>query len=150
MGNACFRFKSQDNAHGSKKESKRNREAVKVEDHRFPFHDNVFELVHGSNWLDVEGKPEKLEFLMFDLDRVLRPGGLFWLDNFYCAKTRESLIKKQKDVLVLAIITFEFDHTFKHWRKSFVKFFQCNSVVILSVTVIFCHYIHNAKPKMVL
>ncbi|RID43416.1 hypothetical protein BRARA_I00279 [Brassica rapa] len=35
--------------------------------------------------LDVEGKPEKMEFLMFDLDRVLKPGGLFWLDNFYCA-----------------------------------------------------------------
>ncbi|CAN1323125.1 Probable methyltransferase At1g29790 [Linum perenne] len=22
---------------------------------------------------------------MFDIDRVLRAGGLFWLDNFYCA-----------------------------------------------------------------
>ncbi|CDY20059.1 BnaA09g01920D [Brassica napus] len=54
-------------------------------DHRFPFHDNVFDLVHGSSGLDVEGKPEKMEFLMFDLDRVLKPGGLFWLDNFYCA-----------------------------------------------------------------
>ncbi|KAF2597230.1 hypothetical protein F2Q68_00011663 [Brassica cretica] len=53
-------------------------------DHSFPFHDNVFDLVHGSSGLDVEGKPEKLEFLMFDLDRVLKPGGLFWLDNFYC------------------------------------------------------------------
>lgn len=54
-------------------------------DHRFPFHDNVLDLVHGSSGLDVEGKAEKLEFLMFDLDRVLKPGGLFWLDNFYCA-----------------------------------------------------------------
>lgn len=54
-------------------------------DHRFPFHDNVFDLVRASSGLDVGGKPEKLEFLMFDIDRILRAGGLFWLDNFYCA-----------------------------------------------------------------
>ncbi|CAI0382785.1 unnamed protein product [Linum tenue] len=54
-------------------------------DHRFPFYDNVFDLVHASSGLDVGSKVEKLEFLMFDIDRVLRPGGLFWLDNFYCA-----------------------------------------------------------------
>lgn len=54
-------------------------------DHRFPFYDNVFDLVHAGGALDVGGKPEKLEFLMFDIDRVLRAGGLFWLDNFYCA-----------------------------------------------------------------
>lgn len=54
-------------------------------DHRFPFYDNVFDLVHGSSSLDVGGKSEKLEFLMFDIDRVLRTGGLLWLDNFFCA-----------------------------------------------------------------
>ncbi|XP_061350883.1 probable methyltransferase At1g29790 isoform X2 [Gastrolobium bilobum] len=54
-------------------------------DHRFPFYDNVFDLVHAASALDVGGKPEKLEFLMFDIDRILRAGGLFWLDNFYCA-----------------------------------------------------------------
>ncbi|KAK0576538.1 hypothetical protein LWI29_019224 [Acer saccharum] len=54
-------------------------------DHRFPFYDNVFDLVHVSSGLDIGGKPEKLEFLMFDIDRILRAGGLFWLDNFYCA-----------------------------------------------------------------
>ncbi|OMO87460.1 putative S-adenosyl-L-methionine-dependent methyltransferase protein [Corchorus capsularis] len=54
-------------------------------DHRFPFYDNVFDLVHATSGLDVGGKPEKLEFLMFDIDRILRAGGLFWLDNFYCA-----------------------------------------------------------------
>ncbi|EEF52694.1 ATRAD3, putative [Ricinus communis] len=53
-------------------------------DHKFPFYDNVFDLVHASR-LDVGGKPEKLEFLMFDVDRILRAGGLFWLDNFCCA-----------------------------------------------------------------
>ncbi|XP_073064006.1 probable methyltransferase At1g29790 [Primulina eburnea] len=54
-------------------------------DSRFPFYDNVFDLVHAANGLDIGGKPEKLEFLMFDTDRVLRAGGLFWLDNFYCS-----------------------------------------------------------------
>nr|XP_023900293.1 uncharacterized protein LOC112012144 [Quercus suber]POF20652.1 hypothetical protein CFP56_51474 [Quercus suber] len=54
-------------------------------DHRFPFYDNVFDLIHASSGLDIGAKPEKLEFLMFDIDRILRAGGLFWLDNFYCA-----------------------------------------------------------------
>lgn len=54
-------------------------------DNRFPFYDNVFDLVHTTNGLDIGGKPEKLEFLMFDIDRVLRAGGLFWLDNFFCS-----------------------------------------------------------------
>ncbi|XP_010557488.1 PREDICTED: uncharacterized protein LOC104826476 [Tarenaya hassleriana] len=62
-------------------------------DHRFPFYDNVFDLIHASSGLDVGGKPEKLEFLMFDLDRILKPGGLFWLDNFYCASD-----EKKKDL----------------------------------------------------
>ncbi|KAK8584382.1 hypothetical protein V6N12_068626 [Hibiscus sabdariffa] len=53
-------------------------------DHRFPFYDNVFDLVHATSGLDVGGKPEKLEFLMFDIDRILRAGGLFWLDNSPC------------------------------------------------------------------
>uniref|UniRef100_A0A2P2MYH9 Uncharacterized protein LOC103321276 n=1 Tax=Rhizophora mucronata TaxID=61149 RepID=A0A2P2MYH9_RHIMU len=54
-------------------------------DHRFPFYDNVFDLIHASSGLDAGAKAEKLEFLMFDIDRILRAGGLFWLDNFYCA-----------------------------------------------------------------
>ncbi|CAK9178435.1 unnamed protein product [Ilex paraguariensis] len=53
-------------------------------DHRFPFYDNMFDLIHAANGLDVGSRPEKLEFLMFDIDRILRAGGLFWLDNFYC------------------------------------------------------------------
>ncbi|KAJ6412040.1 hypothetical protein OIU84_005169 [Salix udensis] len=54
-------------------------------DHRFPFYDNVFDLIHASSGLDGGDRPEKLEFLMFDIDRTLRAGGLFWLDNFCCA-----------------------------------------------------------------
>ncbi|KAG6495116.1 probable methyltransferase At1g29790 [Zingiber officinale] len=60
---------------------------------RFPFIDSVFDLVHTMNALDEGGAPalgqasrtEALEFLMFDIDRVLRPGGFFWLDNYLCA-----------------------------------------------------------------
>ncbi|KAM7258621.1 hypothetical protein ACFE04_014362 [Oxalis oulophora] len=64
-------------------------------DHKFPFYDNVFDLIHASTGLDVSanGKPEKFEFLMFDIDRILRPGGLFWLDNFLCAND-----EKKKDM----------------------------------------------------
>lgn len=51
-------------------------------DQRFPFYDNVFDLVHTLNHLGTNGPP--MEFLMFDIDRVLRAGGLFWLDNFHC------------------------------------------------------------------
>ncbi|CAD5191247.1 unnamed protein product [Musa acuminata subsp. malaccensis] len=60
---------------------------------RFPFYDSVFDLVHAINALDEGGAPslgqasrtEVLEFFMFDIDRVLRAGGLFWLDNYLCA-----------------------------------------------------------------
>ncbi|XP_008776887.1 uncharacterized protein LOC103696936 [Phoenix dactylifera] len=59
---------------------------------RFPFYDSVFDLVHIMNALDEggapalgpAGRPEALEFLMFDIDRILRAGGLFWLDNYLC------------------------------------------------------------------
>ncbi|KAF6140458.1 hypothetical protein GIB67_014381 [Kingdonia uniflora] len=68
-------------------------------DQRFPFYDNVFDLVHAANELGSGGKPEKLEFLMFDIDRILRSGGLFWLDNFHCVdeerkKTLTRLIER--------------------------------------------------------
>ncbi|XP_010441242.1 PREDICTED: uncharacterized protein LOC104724452 isoform X2 [Camelina sativa] len=63
-------------------------------DQRLPFYDNVFDLIHASSGLDLAGgsKPEKLEFLMFDLDRILKPGGLFWLDNFYCGNEEKKRV----------------------------------------------------------
>ncbi|KAL4366998.1 hypothetical protein GQ457_05G024760 [Hibiscus cannabinus] len=45
-------------------------------DHRFPFYDNVFDLVHATSGLDVGGRPEKLNFLMFDVDCILMASGL--------------------------------------------------------------------------
>uniref|UniRef100_A0A0A9CYP1 Methyltransferase type 11 domain-containing protein n=1 Tax=Arundo donax TaxID=35708 RepID=A0A0A9CYP1_ARUDO len=61
--------------------------------HRFPFYDGVFDLVHiGTTALDEGGAPalglagteEALEFFMFDVDRVLRVGGLLWIDSYMC------------------------------------------------------------------
>uniref|UniRef100_A0ACD5XQR6 Uncharacterized protein n=1 Tax=Avena sativa TaxID=4498 RepID=A0ACD5XQR6_AVESA len=61
--------------------------------HRFPFYDGVFDLVHvGATALDEAGAPamgqagtpEALEFFMFDVDRVLRVGGLLWIDSYLC------------------------------------------------------------------
>ncbi|KAG0453786.1 hypothetical protein HPP92_025090 [Vanilla planifolia] len=57
----------------------------------FPFYDSVFDLVHTMSGLDEGGvagmgqtRWEALEFLMFDIDRILRAGGFFWLDNYLC------------------------------------------------------------------
>ncbi|WOK97395.1 hypothetical protein Cni_G06103 [Canna indica] len=51
--------------------------------HRLPFFDGTLDIVHSmhvlSNWV-----PEMmLEFALYDVYRVLRPGGLFWLDHFF-------------------------------------------------------------------
>lgn len=51
---------------------------------RLPFFENTLDIVHSmhvlSNWI-----PDAvLEFTLFDIYRVLRPGGLFWLDRFFC------------------------------------------------------------------
>lgn len=53
-------------------------------DQRFPFYDGIFDLVHTGNGLGDGARLDKLEFLMFDIDRILRAGGLFWLDNYHC------------------------------------------------------------------
>ncbi|WOK96514.1 hypothetical protein Cni_G05221 [Canna indica] len=52
--------------------------------HRLPFYDGTLDIVHSmhvlSNWIP----DAMLEFALFDIYRVLRPGGLFWLDHFFC------------------------------------------------------------------
>ncbi|KAF9601637.1 hypothetical protein IFM89_021103 [Coptis chinensis] len=60
-------------------------------DQRFPFYDNVFDLVHAVNSLGKGGHQEKMEFFMFDIDRVLRVGSLFWLDNFHCVDEEKKM-----------------------------------------------------------
>lgn len=51
---------------------------------RLPFFDNTLDIVHSmhviSNWIPTT----LLQFLLYDIYRVLRPGGIFWLDHFFC------------------------------------------------------------------
>eukprot|EP01018_Ginkgo_biloba_P035791 Gb_08472 [translate_table: standard] len=53
---------------------------------RMPFFDNTLDIVHSmhvlSNWIPTE----LLEFILYDIYRVLRPGGVFWLDHFFCTE----------------------------------------------------------------
>ncbi|KAJ0987585.1 hypothetical protein J5N97_005941 [Dioscorea zingiberensis] len=50
---------------------------------RLPFFDNTLDIVHSmhvlSNWIPTT----LLHFIVFDVYRVLRPGGIFWLDHFF-------------------------------------------------------------------
>ncbi|KAM3247975.1 putative methyltransferase [Capsicum annuum] len=51
---------------------------------RLPFFDNTMDLIHTiglmDGWIDLQ----LLDFVLFDWDRVLRPGGLLWIDRFFC------------------------------------------------------------------
>ncbi|KAL6899900.1 hypothetical protein ACP4OV_006558 [Aristida adscensionis] len=54
---------------------------------RLPLFDNTMDLVHTGpgflqGWVDLQ----LLDFVLFDWDRVLRPGGLLWVDKFACAR----------------------------------------------------------------
>nr|ABL85035.1 expressed protein [Brachypodium sylvaticum] len=67
--------------------------------HRLPFYDGVFDLVHaagtaaldgaGAPAMGLAGTPEALEFFLFDVDRVLRVGGLLWIDSYPCPERRQ-------------------------------------------------------------
>ncbi|CAD6266395.1 unnamed protein product [Miscanthus lutarioriparius] len=59
--------------------------------HRLPLFDGTMDIVHAGHDLGVSGwmaTDVMLEFALFDMYRVLRPGGLFWLDHFICAATQ--------------------------------------------------------------
>lgn len=51
---------------------------------RLPFADGVLDIVHSMNVLSNWVPDAVLESTLFDIYRVLRPGGLFWLDHFFC------------------------------------------------------------------
>ncbi|KAJ9539203.1 hypothetical protein OSB04_031936 [Centaurea solstitialis] len=53
---------------------------------RLPFFDNTLDLIHTSRFLDGWIDYVLLEFVLYDWDRVLRPGGLLWVDSFFCLK----------------------------------------------------------------
>jgi SAM-dependent methyltransferase len=53
---------------------------------RLPFFDNTLDVVHSMHVLSGWMPPRAMQFALFDVYRVLRPGGLFWLDHFFCGE----------------------------------------------------------------
>ncbi|CAM6100620.1 unnamed protein product [Calypogeia fissa] len=53
---------------------------------RLPFFDNTLDIVHSSLFLDGWIDHQLLDFVLLDWDRVIRPGGLLWIDRFFCKK----------------------------------------------------------------
>ncbi|KAI4314013.1 hypothetical protein L6164_026956 [Bauhinia variegata] len=55
-------------------------------DQRLPFFDNTMDLIHSSGFMDGWIDLLLLDFILYDWDRILRPGGLLWIDRFFCKK----------------------------------------------------------------
>ncbi|KAK1281509.1 hypothetical protein QJS10_CPB22g00039 [Acorus calamus] len=53
---------------------------------RLPFFDNTLDIIHTTRFLDGWIDLVFLDFVLYDWDRVLRPGGLLWIDSFFCAE----------------------------------------------------------------
>ncbi|KAM2280269.1 hypothetical protein ACFX1S_041007 [Malus domestica] len=53
---------------------------------RLPFFDNTLDLIHTTRFLDGWIDLVLLDFVLYDWDRVLRPGGFLWIDSFFCLK----------------------------------------------------------------
>ncbi|CAL4935588.1 unnamed protein product [Urochloa decumbens] len=53
---------------------------------RLPFFDNTLDVVHTMHVLSGWMPPLAVQFALFDVYRVLRPGGIFWLDHFFCGE----------------------------------------------------------------
>lgn len=53
---------------------------------RLPFFDNTLDLIHTTRFLDGWIDFVLLDFVLYDWDRVLRPGGILWIDSFFCLK----------------------------------------------------------------
>ncbi|RWW31671.1 hypothetical protein GW17_00003702 [Ensete ventricosum] len=51
---------------------------------RLPFFDNTLDIIHTTRFLDGWMDFILLDFVLYDWDRVLRPGGLLWIDSFFC------------------------------------------------------------------
>ena len=60
--------------------------------HRLPFFDRALDIVHAAGGLGGGGPTTvpgvMMEFALFDVYRVLRPGGLLWLDQFPCPRAQ--------------------------------------------------------------
>ncbi|CAH8273554.1 unnamed protein product [Arabidopsis lyrata] len=53
---------------------------------RLPFFDSTLDMIHTTRFLDGWIDLILLDFVLYDWDRVLRPGGLLWIDGFFCLK----------------------------------------------------------------
>ncbi|WCJ43125.1 S-adenosyl-L-methionine-dependent methyltransferases superfamily protein [Euphorbia peplus] len=53
---------------------------------RLPFFDNTLDMIHTMGFMDGWIDLLLMDFILFDWDRVLRPGGLLWIDRFFCSK----------------------------------------------------------------
>ncbi|KAL5712933.1 hypothetical protein ACHQM5_015055 [Ranunculus cassubicifolius] len=53
---------------------------------RLPFFDNTMDLIHTTGFLDGWIDMQLMDFILFDWDRILRPGGLLWIDRFFCKR----------------------------------------------------------------
>ncbi|XP_028803448.1 uncharacterized protein LOC114758564 [Neltuma alba] len=53
---------------------------------RLPLFDNTMDLIHTGGFLDGWIDLLLLDFILYDWDRILRPGGLLWIDRFFCNK----------------------------------------------------------------
>lgn len=54
---------------------------------RLPFLDNTLDIIHTTRFLDGWIDMVLLDFVLYDWDRVLRPGGLLWIDSFFCLES---------------------------------------------------------------
>ncbi|CAN6299997.1 unnamed protein product [Urochloa humidicola] len=54
---------------------------------RFPVGDGTMDLVRAGNAVNRWIPAAALEFLWYDADRALRPGGLLWVDHFWCRRS---------------------------------------------------------------
>ncbi|KAF2586983.1 hypothetical protein F2Q70_00037710 [Brassica cretica] len=53
---------------------------------RLPFFDNTMDMIHTAGLMDGWIDLLLMDFMLYDWDRVLRPGGLLWIDRFFCNK----------------------------------------------------------------
>ncbi|CAN6311737.1 unnamed protein product [Urochloa humidicola] len=54
---------------------------------RFPVGDGTMDLVRAGHAVNRWIPAAALEFLWYDADRALRPGGLLWVDHFWCRRS---------------------------------------------------------------
>ncbi|KAG8092683.1 hypothetical protein GUJ93_ZPchr0012g21401 [Zizania palustris] len=59
---------------------------------RFPLGDGTMDVVRAGHAVNRWIPEAALEFLWYDADRVLRPGGLLWVDHFWCRRADLSAV----------------------------------------------------------